>query len=166
MLPQRVLNSAALEFRRDILPVGSVDSQNRLPWPKKSVPCDSASPDPFQSPLPFSRSLVRMKAADDSPINSRKSSTWPGGWPADGRQCADGVARGPTDWEQLKLLVGDGKVLVAADTAEQLEGPPKRAWPTVVLNMADSPVYEKLTQALLRAWPMKCSPRALGRGDV
>ncbi len=57
----------------------------------------------------------------------------------------------PTDWEQLKLLVGDGKVLIAADTAEQIEGAADAGLSTVVLNMADSPVYEKLTQALLES---------------
>lgn len=57
----------------------------------------------------------------------------------------------PTDWEQLKLLVGDGKVLIAADTAEQIEGASDAGLATVVLNMADSPVYEKLTQALLES---------------
>src|SRR5258708_19930824 len=59
------------------------------------------------------------------------------------------LLEGPTDWEQLKVLVGDGKVLIAADMAEQLEGAADAGLATVVLNMADSPVYEKLTQALL-----------------
>lgn len=57
----------------------------------------------------------------------------------------------PTEWEQLKVLVGDGKVLIAADLAEQLEGAADAGLATVVLNMADSPVYEKLTQALLES---------------
>ena len=61
------------------------------------------------------------------------------------------LLEGPTDWEQFKILVGDGKVLVAADIAEQLEGAAGAGLATVVLNMADSPVYEKLTQALLES---------------
>jgi diadenylate cyclase len=61
------------------------------------------------------------------------------------------LLEGPTDWEQLKMLVGDGKVLIAADMAEQLEGAAEAELATVVLNMADSPVYEKLTQALLES---------------
>jgi diadenylate cyclase len=61
------------------------------------------------------------------------------------------LLEGPTDWEQLKVLVGDGKVLIAADMAEQLEGAADAGLATVVLNMADSPVYEKLTQALLES---------------
>jgi diadenylate cyclase len=61
------------------------------------------------------------------------------------------LLEGPTDWEQLKVLVGDGKVLIAADMAEQLEGAAEAELATVVLNMADSPVYEKLTQALLES---------------
>jgi DNA integrity scanning protein DisA with diadenylate cyclase activity len=57
----------------------------------------------------------------------------------------------PTEWEELKMLIGDGKVLIAADQPEQLEGAADAGLATVVLNMADSPVYEKLTQALLEA---------------
>src|SRR5438477_8837113 len=61
------------------------------------------------------------------------------------------LLEGPTDWEELKQLVGDGKVLIAADVPEQLEGAADAGLATVVLNMADSPVYEKLTQALLES---------------
>ena len=61
------------------------------------------------------------------------------------------LLEGPTDWEQLKMLVGDGKVLIAADRPEQFDGAADAGLLTVVLNMADSPIYEKLTQALLES---------------
>jgi DNA integrity scanning protein DisA with diadenylate cyclase activity len=61
------------------------------------------------------------------------------------------LLEGPTDWEQFKLLVGDGKVLVAADTPEQLDGAAEAGLSTIVLSLVDSPVYEKLTQALLES---------------
>jgi DNA integrity scanning protein DisA with diadenylate cyclase activity len=55
----------------------------------------------------------------------------------------------PTDWEELKELAGDCKLVVAADTLPQIEGSGDYHLPAVVLNMADSPVNEKLGQALL-----------------
>lgn len=58
---------------------------------------------------------------------------------------------GPTDWERLKIHVGDEKVLVAADFPSQLEGAADAGLATVVLKMPEAPVYEKLTQALLEA---------------
>lgn len=58
---------------------------------------------------------------------------------------------GPTDWERLKIHIGEEKVLVAADFASQLEGAAEAGLPTVVLKMPEAPVYEKLTQALLEA---------------
>lgn len=58
---------------------------------------------------------------------------------------------GPTDWERLKIHVGDEKVLVAADFPSQLEGAAEAGLATVVLKMPEAPVYEKLTQALLEA---------------
>ena len=58
---------------------------------------------------------------------------------------------GPADWARLKKLAGGQKVLVAADTAEQLEGAKEAGLHAVCLNMADSPTYDRLTQALLEA---------------
>ncbi len=72
------------------------------------------------------------------------------------RLCADTDAHsllvmleGPTDWEQLKLRAGELRVVVAADHAEELTGAVEEGIPTIVLNMADAPVIERLTQALL-----------------
>jgi len=55
----------------------------------------------------------------------------------------------PTEWTQLRDAVGDLMVVVAADTAEELAGAEAAGLATIILNMADSPVIEKLTQALL-----------------
>lgn len=58
---------------------------------------------------------------------------------------------GPSDWQRLKAMAGDEKLLIAADVAEQIEGASSVQLPTVLLKMPDAPVYEKLTQALLEA---------------
>ena len=59
------------------------------------------------------------------------------------------MLEGPTDWEQLQTSVGELRVVVAPDTAEELARADEAGLATIVLNMADSPVIEKLTQALL-----------------
>ncbi len=61
------------------------------------------------------------------------------------------LLEGPADWSRLKTLAGDEKILVAADTHEQLEGATEAGMDVVVLNMSDSPVYDRLTQAVLEA---------------
>lgn len=58
---------------------------------------------------------------------------------------------GPTEWGQLKSHAGDIKVLAAADSAEELAGAKENGLDTVVLNMADAPVLERITQALLES---------------
>ncbi len=57
----------------------------------------------------------------------------------------------PTDWQHLRQIIAQDKVLVAADLPEQVAGAQEAGFTTVLLNMADSPVYEKLTQALLES---------------
>jgi DNA integrity scanning protein DisA with diadenylate cyclase activity len=59
------------------------------------------------------------------------------------------MLEGPTDWEQLRASVGEVRVVTAADTVEELAGADEAGLATIVLNMADSPVIEKMTQALL-----------------
>jgi DNA integrity scanning protein DisA with diadenylate cyclase activity len=51
----------------------------------------------------------------------------------------------------LRSLSGDDKVVVAADTTEQLEGAREAGLASVRIDMPDSPVYERLTQAVLEA---------------
>ena len=57
----------------------------------------------------------------------------------------EGPPTGPRSSRTLDGL----KVVVAADTEEELAGAAEAGLATIVLNMADSPVIEKLTQALL-----------------
>lgn len=61
------------------------------------------------------------------------------------------LLEGPSDWQRLKELTDGEKLMVAADIAEQVRGATESQIPSVVLNMAGSPVYEKLTQALLES---------------
>jgi len=61
------------------------------------------------------------------------------------------LLEGPADWQRLKKMAGDEQLLVAADTAEQLAGAEEAGVQNVQLDMAGSPVYERLTQALLEA---------------
>jgi diadenylate cyclase len=61
------------------------------------------------------------------------------------------LLEGQTEWDRLREMCGDQRVLLAADFPAELDGAAEAGFPTVVLNMADSPVYEKLTQALLES---------------
>jgi DNA integrity scanning protein DisA with diadenylate cyclase activity len=61
------------------------------------------------------------------------------------------LVEGPTDWDELRQVAGSQKIVVAADVAEQAEGAAEAGLATVLLNMADSPVYEKLAQAMLES---------------
>ncbi len=61
------------------------------------------------------------------------------------------LLEGPVDWARLRSLSPGSKVLVAADTAEQLAGAREAGFEPIALNMPNSPVYERLTQALLEA---------------
>lgn len=56
---------------------------------------------------------------------------------------------GPTDWEQLKEAANSIRIVVAADTQEELAGATEAGLATIVVGMEDAPVIEKLTQALL-----------------
>jgi diadenylate cyclase len=56
----------------------------------------------------------------------------------------------PTDWNRLRQCTGDHVLLLAGDTEETLAGAAEDDYDTVLLNMpSESPVYERLTQALL-----------------
>ena len=58
---------------------------------------------------------------------------------------------GPTDWEKLKELTNNQKIIVTADEPEALKGAAEAGLQTVVLDMPDAPVFEQLTQALLES---------------
>jgi DNA integrity scanning protein DisA with diadenylate cyclase activity len=53
------------------------------------------------------------------------------------------------DWEKLRTALGDVHVLLAADAAALLTGALEHGFPAVELNLPDSPVYERLGQAML-----------------
>jgi diadenylate cyclase len=61
------------------------------------------------------------------------------------------LLEGSADWSRLKKAGQQFKTLVAADTAEELQGAKKAGLEPVVLDMPDSPVYDRLTQAMLEA---------------
>lgn len=61
------------------------------------------------------------------------------------------LLEGPADWAELKQIAPDVKLLLTADLPEEVEGAAEAGFSTIVLNMPDSPVYEKLTQALLES---------------
>jgi DNA integrity scanning protein DisA with diadenylate cyclase activity len=61
------------------------------------------------------------------------------------------LLEGPAEWERLKEHSDGERILVAADFAPQLEGAREAGLDTVVLNMPEAPVHEKLTQAILEA---------------
>jgi DNA integrity scanning protein DisA with diadenylate cyclase activity len=61
------------------------------------------------------------------------------------------LLEGPADWQRLKNAVGEHKLLVAADTLEQLAGATEAGLASLCLNMPDSPVYERLTQSVIEA---------------
>ena len=58
---------------------------------------------------------------------------------------------GSTDWKAIKKAARRTKILVVADLEEELEGAAEEGLATLVLDMEEAPVFEKLTQALLEA---------------
>jgi len=61
------------------------------------------------------------------------------------------LLEGRADWQRLRKLAGERELLLAADNAEQLEGAKEAGLEGVVLDMANAPVYERLTQAVLES---------------
>jgi diadenylate cyclase len=56
---------------------------------------------------------------------------------------------GPTDWDGLKEHFAGLKVVVTGDQPEEVKGAAEAGLDTILLNMEESPVFERLTQALL-----------------
>jgi DNA integrity scanning protein DisA with diadenylate cyclase activity len=61
------------------------------------------------------------------------------------------LLEGPAEWDRLKEHSDGERILVAADFTPQLEGATEAGLDTIVLNMPEAPVHEKLTQAILEA---------------
>ncbi len=56
----------------------------------------------------------------------------------------------PTDWARLRQATGEHAVLLAGESDETLEGASDEDFDTILLNTpSETPVYERLTQALL-----------------
>jgi len=58
---------------------------------------------------------------------------------------------GTADWNRLKNICGSRKIIVAANTAEELAGAREAGMEPIRLDMPDSSIYERLTQAVLEA---------------
>ena len=65
------------------------------------------------------------------------------------------LAERPVDWAKLQKALGKHTLLVAADSEDQLVGlndeESAANFDTIVLGLSDTPVYERLTHALLEA---------------
>lgn len=61
------------------------------------------------------------------------------------------LLEGTADFAKLKALVGDAKLIAAADTADQLAGASEAGLLSVRIDMPDAPIYERLSQAVLEA---------------
>ncbi len=61
------------------------------------------------------------------------------------------LVEGHTDWKQLRRRSGKLRVVIAADAEQHLEGAAEAGMDTVLLEMDDTPVSEKLTQAVLES---------------
>jgi diadenylate cyclase len=61
------------------------------------------------------------------------------------------LVEGTADWLRVRNMAPKAKLLVAADTAEQLKGAKEAGLEPIRLDMPDNPAYEKLTQAVLEA---------------
>jgi diadenylate cyclase len=61
------------------------------------------------------------------------------------------LLEGPADWPRLRNMAPDAKILVAADTIDQLAGAKEAGLEPIRLEMPDNPANEKLAQAVLEA---------------
>lgn len=61
------------------------------------------------------------------------------------------LLEGSIDWEKLRKATGKLPVLLASDRPQHLIGAEEAGFDTVELNIPDSPVYERLTQAILES---------------
>ena len=61
------------------------------------------------------------------------------------------LIEGSIDWEKLRAVTGKMHVIVASDREQHLAKAEDFGLDTVEINIPDSPVYEKLTQALLES---------------
>lgn len=56
---------------------------------------------------------------------------------------------GPTDWKKLKEVLDGLRVVITADKEEEVAGASEAGLETILLDMPEAPIHERLTQALL-----------------
>ena len=61
------------------------------------------------------------------------------------------LLEGSYNWDRLRETLGKASVILASDKAEHLEGAEDAGFDTIELNIPESPVYVRLTQALLES---------------
>jgi len=61
------------------------------------------------------------------------------------------LVEGQANWEKVAAVAGDQPVIIAAETAEELEGAADFNLKTIALNMPEAPVTDRLTQALIES---------------
>lgn len=61
------------------------------------------------------------------------------------------VLDAPTEWSKLKDKQVETKILITSDSEEAIQGAQEAGFETVLVNMPDAPVFDKLAQALLEA---------------
>ena len=61
------------------------------------------------------------------------------------------LLEGSYNWDRLRETLGKANVILASDKPEHLEGAEEAGFDTVELNIPESPVYVRLTQALLES---------------
>jgi diadenylate cyclase len=58
---------------------------------------------------------------------------------------------GPADWSRIKTIASKARVVVAANASQDLSEAQQVGLATVCLDMAESPIYERLTRSVLEA---------------
>ncbi len=143
---------------------------NALPLPQESkslsistvpvVPCALRVCDPANDrPEPWPAHIDDELSGDGTPMQPIRLTDQFKGLLAVARQMTESaqseaillLLEGPTDWSRMKKLAGKSKIVIAANTSEDLAGAREAGFDTVHLDMPDSPIYERLTQSLLEA---------------
>ena len=59
------------------------------------------------------------------------------------------LLEGPANWEKLKKRASKQKIVIVGDSKKEVEGALEQGLETVILDMTATPIYEKLSHALL-----------------
>lgn len=116
-----------------MLPVD--DKINRLDRTEAKTPHESREPAPLRLTEQFK--LLLEKAAEIAKATDSEAILL--------------LLSGTADWERLRKLAGDQRIIVASDTAQQLKGAEHSGFTPIALAMAEYATYDRLSQALLEA---------------